>query len=298
MPTRTPDGTPPQRSRGPWTAMVIVAVLALGVLALRPWVVDAPSSRREHDVAGAPTAAIKPTTPNTRPPGGAGLFGQPLPAETVEPRGRVETDDDVPAPAGPRPHPLHRRRGQDARDTRGTDRHTVFSTDVVTPYATGTESTIDDVPNLSGASGTISLCIQPQWGDRSQDDATLIRFGDDRVRLMKNVSFLRFEIVDQAGGTSGVGAPIGNWQPGEWHQVVATWDGGVIVLYVDGAQVMAAMQSGPIDLPPGTRVSIGSAFAAGIPVAPGTVAGVTIRDRALTPADVSQRFQHGPRPDE
>src|SRR5262249_34883719 len=132
----------------------------------------------------------------------------------------------------------------------------------------------------------------------NQDDATLIRFGDGRVQLMKNVSFLRFEIEDQSGGNSGVGAPIGNWQPGEWHQVVATWDGGVIVLYGDGAQGMAAMQSWASDPPPGTRVSIGSAFPAGIPVAPGTVAGVTIRDRALTPADVLQRFQHGPRPDE
>src|SRR5262245_25964420 len=129
MPTRAPDGTPPQRSRGPWTPMVIVAALALGVLALRPWVGGAPSSRRERDVAGAPTAAIKPTTPDTRPSGGAGLFGQPLPAETVEPRGRVGANDDVAVPAGPRPHPLHRRRRQDAHDTRGTDRHTVFSTD-------------------------------------------------------------------------------------------------------------------------------------------------------------------------
>src|SRR5262249_15611108 len=226
---------------------------ALGVLAVRPWVVGAPSARRERDVAGTPTAGIKPTTPDTRPSGGAGLFGQPLPAETAEPRGRVETNDDVPAPAGPRPRPPHRRRRDDARDTRGIDRHTIFSTDVVTPYPTGTESTVDDVPNLSGASGTISLWLQPQWGDRNQDDATLIRFGDGRVRLMKNVSFLRFEIVDQAGGTSGVGAPIGNWQPGEWHQVVATWDGGGIVLYVDGAQGMAPRQSGPIGLPPGTR---------------------------------------------
>lgn len=276
---------------------MIAAALALSVLAVRRWVVSAPSSRREREVAGAPTAGIEPTAPDTRPSGGAGLFGRPLP-ETVEPRGRVETDDGVPTHAGPRRGPLHRRRRQDARATRRTDRHTVFSTDVVTPYPTETESTVDDVPDLSGASGTISLWIQPQWGDRSQDDATLIRFGDDQVRLIKNVSFLRFEIADQWGGKSGAGAPIGAWQPGEWHQVVATWDGGVIVLYVDGAQVMATMQSGPIDLPPGTRVSIGSAFPAGVPVAPGIVAGVTIRDRALAPADVSQRFQHGPRPDE
>src|SRR5436309_8183037 len=74
--------------------------------------------------------------------------------------------------------------------------------------------------------GSVSLWVQPGWQPGNEDDATLVQLGD-RLRLKKNVDVLRLEAADAEAGnadeTADVGAPISDWNPGEWHHVTATW---------------------------------------------------------------------------
>jgi len=245
---------------------------------------------RSADLDPEPPTTI-PGTPRAQ---GGGLFGAPL-AHTDDKH--IDTSDaeneDMPVRSahGHALKPKRRRSGNGP-----ADHHAIFSADLASPYPTPAEQPLADVSGLDGGSGTIALWVTPLWGEHSVDDATLIRFGDDRVRLVKNVSFLRFEIVDQMGGHVGLGTSIADWKVGEWHYVAATWDGRVIALFVDGAQMMASAQNAPIDVTPDTPIFVGSSFPPGRPVAPAVMAGLTIRDRALTPMAIARRFDFGPRP--
>ena len=75
--------------------------------------------------------------------------------------------------------------------------------------------------------GTFSFWLNPVWDQTSQDDASFVTVADGRLRIVKNVSFLRYETVDADGNGDGIGVRITDWQPGEWHFVTATWDEGV-----------------------------------------------------------------------
>src|SRR5262249_3861211 len=132
------DRTPTRRQGAPWPAIVVGAALALIFLGVRAWLVGAPRSPRVSDVSRVPSARVEPaTTPNMPTPGGAGLFGQPLPSGTAESPSRNATADatDLPTRSDSAPR-LPRRRRQDRHDARGADRHTIFSTDVATTYPT------------------------------------------------------------------------------------------------------------------------------------------------------------------
>lgn len=307
MPTPS-RGSPSSPSSSPLPLLAAaVAAAAVAVLAYQLWAGDEDPARRTALVSPAPVAAPATAPPLTadRARRGGGLFGTPLADEEapVPSRGTLPEaiDEDLPVAGEPanggKRASRRRRRAERAEGEAGSrDPHAVFSSDIALPYATATRATLDDVP-LNGEAGTISLWLQSQWGEQSQDDASFVVFGDGAVRLVKNVSFLRFEVVDGAGNLVGLGAPIAEWRPGEWHQVVAAWDGRVVWLYVDGALVSTGAQAGAIDLPPGTPVHIGSAFPEGRPVASGLLAAVTIRTRALTPTAVAKRFLNGPRPE-
>jgi len=278
-----------------------LGVALVGALVVVRW--------RRAPEPGHPSAAARPRSADLDPqapseisgtprPKGSGLFGSPLAHEADEPHARPGTDENEDMPVrtarGHKRPPKRKRAG--AGPARAGDHHAIFSADLANPYPTPAEQPLSDVSGLDGGNGTLALWVTPLWGEHSVDDATLIRFGDDRVRLVKNVTFLRFEIVDRLGGRVGVGAPIADWKVGEWHYVAATWDGQAIALFIDGAQIMATAQNAPIDLAPDTPIYVGSAFPPGRPVAPAVMAGLTIRDRALTPMAIARRFDFGPRP--
>jgi len=293
---------PPTNSRSSsavTTIAIVLAAVAVAVLARSFWSDDdAPAPPRPAPAAHEEPAPVPEAAPPTTAQG-SGIFGAPLAKarKPTPPPDDAEENEDMPSAADaatPRRRPHARRRTRGGGEARAHDPHAVFQADVTTAYASGTQTTIDDVKGLSGDAGTIVLWMQPTWLGTSQDDASLVTFGDGTVRLLKNVTFLRFEVVDENGALTGVGAPISAWNAGEWHQVVATWDGRVVWLYVDGGVVATAAQSGRIVLPEGTPVHIGSAFPLGRPVAPAMLAGVTIRDRALTPLAVARRFLAGP----
>ena len=143
---------------------------------------------------------------------------------------------------------------------------------------------------LGGPSGSVSFWFQPQWSAGNQDDASFLEIADGRLRVLKNVDFLRFELVDDDGVEHGLGAPITDWKPGEWHQIAVTWDGGTAQLYVDGALVREAVVEASVVLPEQPRMLVGSDYPEYRPAAAGIVGGVEADGRALSPDEVRQRF--------
>jgi hypothetical protein len=143
---------------------------------------------------------------------------------------------------------------------------------------------------LGGSSGSVSFWFQPRWNDGSQDDASFLEIADGSVRVVKNVDYLRFEFVDEAGVEHGLGAPITDWKPGEWHQVAGSWDGHTVALYFDGGLVRQAEIDAPLVLPDGPRMRLGSDFPDYRPVAAGVVGGVRVNDRPLSADELRKRF--------
>ena len=142
--------------------------------------------------------------------------------------------------------------------------------------------------------GSVSLWVQPGWQRGNEDDATLVQLGD-RLRLAKNVHFLRLEAADaeaaNAGDTPDVGVPITEWNPGEWHHVTATWSEDALSLYVDGELVGRRMRNGQGDLPPDGELLVGSDPAESRPVAPGLIGRVDLRSRALGDDEVANDYR-------
>jgi hypothetical protein len=137
--------------------------------------------------------------------------------------------------------------------------------------------------------GTFSFWLNPVWDGSSQDDASFVTVADGRLRIVKNVGFLRYETVDANGNGDGLGYPIADWQPGEWHFITATWDGGLIGLYVDGAMV-GQKYIEALDLPADSSVFVGSLFPPGRPIAPGMMSTFRFRGRVLEQGAVGREF--------
>ncbi|MEW6273238.1 MAG: LamG-like jellyroll fold domain-containing protein, partial [Thermodesulfobacteriota bacterium] len=143
--------------------------------------------------------------------------------------------------------------------------------------------------------GTFSFWLNPSWGGTSQDDASFVNVADGRLRLVKNVSFLRFEAVDDQGFADGVGLRITDWAPEDWHFVTGTWDEGVITLYVDG--VLVGQKFIPwLDVPEDSKLVLGSRFPPGRPVAIGTMTTFALQERPLSADAVGRKFQRTPPP--
>ena len=143
---------------------------------------------------------------------------------------------------------------------------------------------------LGGSRGSVSFWFQPRWNEDNQDDASFLEIADGSVRIVKNVDYLRLEFVDEDGIEHGLGAPISDWTPGEWHQVAGSWDGLTVALYFDGGLVRQAEIDAPLVLPDGPRMRLGSDFPDYRPVAAGVVGGVRVNDRPLSSDEVRKRF--------
>src|SRR3989454_9109043 len=91
-------------------------------------------------------------------------------------------------------------------------------------YQTEAQVEVPDVGKITGAAGTMSFWLEPGWQEGNQDDATLMNLGDGRLQIIKNVGFLRFEFVDDGGGTGGLGTSIAEWREGEGQHGTAGWD--------------------------------------------------------------------------
>jgi hypothetical protein len=161
-------------------------------------------------------------------------------------------------------------------------------------YETTSETDAGRLKGVTGAGGTISLWLQPAWDAMSQDDASFVRIGDDRIRVYKSATHLRFEVTDANGQPIAVDMPFTDWNPGEWHHLLTTWDGRnaphVISFFVDGNIVGQSQYQGEIELPRKPKLYVGT-NAPDQPVAPGLVADVKVHTRPLSLEAVSRWFE-------
>jgi len=157
-------------------------------------------------------------------------------------------------------------------------------------YTTDSRVEIGDIGQITGPAGTMSFWLQPESGAANQDAATLLQLGAGRIEVIENVNYLVFKFTDDGGITSGLGAPITDWEQGEWHQITTTWDGTEYALYVDGQLITQMSHDGFVDLPSGTKLYIGSNNPGRGSVAPGTIGHVDLRNRPLTPGEVANQF--------
>jgi hypothetical protein len=165
-----------------------------------------------------------------------------------------------------------------------------FASEDTAQYATTDPVEVEGLDNIGPRAGSLSFWLQPQWGEGSADDASFLELGDGQLRVVKNVNFLRFEWMDQAGGSNGIGVPIAEWRPGEWHAVTTTWNGNTYSLYVDGQLVSTKTDLGAVPLPDDPRLWIGSNYPENRPVAPGMISRVDVRNRPLGPSEVAAGF--------
>jgi hypothetical protein len=158
-------------------------------------------------------------------------------------------------------------------------------------YALNEQTAVDDIGKIAPRSGTMSFWLQPGWQTGNQDDANFLEVGDGQLQVIKNVNFLRFEFTDADGGKGGIGAPITDWQEGQAHQITTTWTGNTYSLYIDGQLVSQTQYpGGAVQVPPDAKLLIGSAYPENRPVAPGTINGVDIGGRPLSPAEVAAMY--------
>ena len=157
-------------------------------------------------------------------------------------------------------------------------------------YTTDSRVEIGDIGQITGPAGTMSFWLQPESGAANQDAATLLQLGAGRIEVIENGNYLVFKFTDDGGITSGLGAPITDWEQGEWHQITTTWDGTEYALYVDGQLITQMSHDGLVDLPSGTKLYIGSNNPGRGSVAPGTIGHVDLRNRPLTPGEVANQF--------
>lgn len=162
-------------------------------------------------------------------------------------------------------------------------------------FSTSTQTELPDVGKLSGEAGTMAFWLRPEWAGDDQNDTVFLQLGDSGVHINKNVTYLRFEVTGSEGNEQGLGAYIGDWKPGEWHQVVGTWVGGQFVLFVDGKPVSQKMLTDLPDFQQDTRVYVGSNLPPGN-TAIGDLSHVKVLNRPLTPAEVADLFQAADRP--
>jgi hypothetical protein len=148
---------------------------------------------------------------------------------------------------------------------------------------------VPEVGYVGGSRGTVSLWLQPDWEPGNHDDATLAQLGDV-LQLVKNVNYLRFELLHEQG-MLGVGAPVTEWQAGEWHLVTATWNGNELALFLDGQLVNQTKQSINIDLPRQTTLFVGSDYPAERPVAPGVIGRLGLWGRQLNAEEIADAYK-------
>jgi hypothetical protein len=168
-------------------------------------------------------------------------------------------------------------------------------------FDTNSRFAIPDAANLSADAGSISFCLQPQWGGNELSNADLVDLHgntwENRFKLFKNDSMIRFLFWPNSGVEAGVGAKIDNWASGTWHPVTATYgpnpDTGVnmVSLYVDGALIGQSPYDSEFNLPQ-VPMYIGSDYPSGSPAAQSSLMNFQVYNRALGP-DEAANFAGG-----
>jgi hypothetical protein len=153
-----------------------------------------------------------------------------------------------------------------------------------------------DSTNLSGEAGSISFCMQPQWGGTDPSNADLVDLHgntwENRFKLFKNGETVRFLLWPNSGVEAGVGAKVSSWQSGTWHPVTATYGpdpttgANMVSLYVDGMLIGQAPYDSQLNLPQ-TPLYIGADVPAGSPGAQSSLMNFQAYNRVLAPNEAA-----------
>ncbi|GBD26530.1 hypothetical protein HRbin30_01862 [bacterium HR30] len=165
-------------------------------------------------------------------------------------------------------------------------------------FVTETQVQLENAGKIAGDAGSMAFWLKPDWEPTDQNDAVFVQIGEGQqaIRVAKNVNFLRFEYFDADGRERGVGVPIDDWKPGEWHQVSATWVQGRLQLFVDGKAVSQnSFETAPV-LGEDPKAYVGSKLPSGTPAA-GEMADVRILNRPLQPNEIQDLARKENRPE-
>jgi hypothetical protein len=164
-------------------------------------------------------------------------------------------------------------------------------------FDTDSRYAVPDGAGLTGEAGTISFCLQPQWGGDPTTNAGLVDLAtpniwENRLKIFKNGRFLRFSIWPNTGIESGAATTIDNWQSGQWHPVTVTFGqdpntgANMASMYVDGVMVSQQSYDGQLEVPQ-QPLYIGSDMPQGEPAANGTMSNFQAYNRVVTPAEAA-----------
>ena len=164
-------------------------------------------------------------------------------------------------------------------------------------FNTDSRLAIPDAAGLTGEAGTISFCLQPQWGGDPTTNASLVNLWtpniwENHLKIFKNGRFFRFSIWPNSGVESGVATTIDDWQPGQWHPVTVTFGqdpstgANMASMYIDGAMVGQQTYDGQLEVPQ-QPLYIGSDMPEGEPAASGTLRNFQAYNRVVTPDEAA-----------
>jgi hypothetical protein len=154
-----------------------------------------------------------------------------------------------------------------------------------------------DAGNLQNQAGTITFEFEPDWEGGSEGDYNFVNVrtpNDPRnlLRIYKNGRYLRFLFADETGRERNIGYDMVDMEPGGRHRVTATYSygdsGGQTAFYIDGQLVGTNTFDGPLQIPPGTPMYVGSDVPQAGPSGAGaTMSNLQIYGRALAVDEVS-----------
>jgi hypothetical protein len=164
-------------------------------------------------------------------------------------------------------------------------------------FDTNSRYAIPDAGNLSGDAGSISFCLQPQWGGGDLSNAGLVdletpNVWENRLKIFKNGDYFRFSIWPNSGAESGVSARINNWQAGQWHPVTVTFGPDPVTgqniasMYIDGNMIGQQPYDGQLQIPQ-QPLYIGSGLPGGEPAAGGALKDFQAYNRVLPPDEAA-----------
>lgn len=201
--------------------------------------------------------------------------------------------NDVPADGGPvLSLPFEGSTEPDRGDAAVFEQGVTFDSGEGAVFSTDSQFVVPNGGNISGDAGTVSFWMQPQWEGGDESNASLVQLRnqnvwENRLQVFKNGRYLRFLLTDSSGLEHNIGATIDSWQPGEWHQVTATWGEALQSFYVDGKLVGQVTVDGQLNVQPGTPLYIGSDLKGGVPGANGAISQFQVYNRPLAPNEVN-----------
>jgi len=257
---------------------------------------DAIQAGSNVPVANVPFEGARPIT---GPIGGAG-GRQGASHDTVREVTDKPADGSKPVPDDGGPVlslPFNKTTEPDRGDAAVVEQGVTFDSGDGAVFSTNSEFVVPNGGNLKGDGGSISMWVQPGWAGGDDSNASLaglrnLNQWEDRLQIFKNGVYMRFLMSDSAGQESNIGQNISDWQPGDWHHLVASWgqdENGQLTqsFYIDGKMVGQVPVQGQFNVRPGTPLYVGSDLPQGVPGTNGAISQFQAYNRPLAPDEVA-----------